>query len=518
MKNNFFNKSYKLELIKNNLVSLDQKTILELSYCSSRSARKKISFQDACKLDVLPLGISKVYGKDILSFACSKNCDLELKRKLEFLTNYEVRLLPVDVETLSPAIFKAYKGSEDFLESAKLNLKTEAKFAKPKSENLLFRTNQTNSSEISFLISILDYTIAKKASDLHLIPKEDGSIVKIRINGELYEHQEHICSLEQHNRVINRLKILAKLDTTNKKTPQDGSFTIDVINKNVKVRLSTMPTIFGEKAVLRIQGIGDFYSLEMLALDNYSKKFLDNALQSNEGLIIFCGPTGSGKTTTMYAGLDALSKQNLSLVTVEDPVEIEFRKADQTSICEAQGLTYSKALKSILRQDPDVILIGEIRDKKTAKIVFNAALSGHLILSTVHAGDVFQAIKRLEYLGVENDLIYQTVRLIINQRLVPILCKHCKTIDSANSSLLGFETFQATGCKYCDSTGYGERNIIAEILKCSKDFIVQNEKNLNQKILSEKYPNNYVSLEGNLESFLKLGKIDYKTFQEFSYE
>lgn len=509
MKKEFFNKDLSRYLPSEINQKDVQVAIRQLSYCSTKKARSVLSFSDAKKLNILPLAISSEYGREVVTVACSKNYSLDLENEVKYITGRNVRLLPITGEDLDSAIFCSYSGDEENIKNAKE--KIIYKESKSKKYDLHFRDFNNSNSEINFLVSLVDYAIAKKSSDIHIIPRNKGTYIKLRINGELYEHSDIICSQESHKILANRLKILAKLDINKSDMPQDGSFVVDVLSKEIKIRLSTMPTVYGEKLVLRIQGQQELFSLKNIKLSKKNKFLIEESINKKEGLIIFCGPTGSGKTTSMYACLNELATKNLSIVTIEDPVEIEFTRAEQTSI--NNKLSYQKALKSMLRQDPDVMLIGEVRDKESAEILFQAALSGHLILTTIHSSDVFQSIMRLKHLGISDSLISEAVKLIVNQRLVPNLCNKCKVIDLESSNLLGFQVLKASSCKYCNSTGYFDRGIITEILKLDSNTvdIIKDPKSI-------KNTKSYIPIESDLERLLKSGKIDLLTFKSYCYE
>lgn len=504
-KKEFFSKNLPANILKT------EQNIAELSFCSSKLARKELNYQEARKYEVLPLAITSSQQGKIISFACCTDNTTDLEKTLSFITSCQVKLMPVEKQKLLPAIFTAYKADDASLVQSKQELLEVLpdKFIKLKYNN--FQT--AKNPESIFLEKLIEYAIARQASDIHLIPRDIGSVVKLRIDGELFEHEEALCSLSQHKLIVNRLKVLADLNLSESRMPQDGILEMPVMTGNIPIRLSLMPTIFGEKAVLRIQLNSRLYSLSELGFSSTTYKFILKAIENLQGLVLFCGPTGSGKTSSMYAALRELSLKNCSIASIEDPVEIPFSLVDQTSINISSGLTYPVCLKSVLRQDPDVILIGEIRDAESAKIAIQAALSGHLIFTTVHSGNVFQSVSRLKNLAVPTELLAEALKLIISQRLLPCLCKHCKAIDLKGSNKSSQEIYRAVGCNRCSGSGYLNRQIITESLFVSKTIrkkIAENQFSVHNKLV--RY---YDSHKKQLEKFLFAGKIDFLTFNRF---
>ncbi|MEX0595777.1 MAG: GspE/PulE family protein, partial [Candidatus Paceibacterota bacterium] len=369
--------------------------------------------------------------------------------------------------------------------------------------------------ESKFIKRLIDYALAKEASDIHIIPKVTGTFLKIRIDGELFEHPEYICTLDQHQIIINRLKILAKLNISEQRLPQDGAISLNSEQAYQKLRLSIMPTIYGEKAVIRLPKNDQVPSLKDLGLDNFTLQNLHACLAQQVGLIILCGPTGSGKTTTIYSALKELSNKNLCLASIEDPVEIFLPNVDQTSIKPEITFNYQHALKNILRQDPDVLLIGEIRDRESADIALQAALSGHLIFSSVHAGSVQQAINRLIHLNLDASFLADALKLIINQRLIPCLCRKCKEELPADPRL-NFSLYKAKGCAECNYIGYKERQVISETLLINQKIrqkIAENKFSVNTRGAKSKF---YRSYQNQLKKLFSLGEIDLLTYRKYS--
>jgi len=309
--------------------------------------------------------------------------------------------------------------------------------------------------------------------------------------------------------------VLANLNIAKRALPQDGAFSVLAGRDKVFIRVSIMPTVSGEKAVLRFTGGRGVLPLLELGLHPLTLFSIQTVCRKLGGAILFCGPTGSGKTTTMYSVLDSLSENNINLVSIEDPVETVLMGVSQTAINEQEGLTYASCLKAIVRQDPDVILLGEIRDSESAQMALRATLTGHLLLSSIHARNVFDVLLRLRNLGIDDLTMAQGVALIICQRLIPSLCDSCKVIDLKNSNIAKRELFQPVGCKQCDYSGFAGRVLADESLLITKelsDCIASGE--ISTARLREFADNkSYVSLDSSVRTLLKEGIICMDGFE-----
>ena len=430
--------------------------------CSTEAARQTLDFNLAQRLMVLPLGLLQLGDTHLLTAAVPTGLTTEIERSLKFAVTFPTKLIEVPLDILERAIFAAYNRNSQMLLSATQQLQTRALPVATDKAVLPFRSAGGEIGD--FLEKLIDYAISHEASDLHILPRSDGSYCRLRIKGELFSHQEPICNSAIHQQLLTRIKVLAGLDTTVRERPHDGLMRVPFARSEVTLRVSTMPTLHGEKVVLRFCGISGAQDLGELGLHKNIIALLENVLDRRRGTILMTGSTGSGKTTTMYAALKQLAQSPLNIVTIEDPIEILLPHATQTSINLKQGLDYPTALRSTLRQDPDAILIGEIRDRESAEVAMNAALSGHLILSTVHGRDVFEALLRLRLLGVDTLTLSQAVSLIICQRLVRRLCPLCKVFDLKGSNHAQQSLWRAVGCAQCDYTGFEGRQPIAEAL------------------------------------------------------
>lgn len=324
---------------------------------------------------------------------------------------------------------------------------------------------------------ILVQALKEKASDIHIEPFEKHIKLRYRIDGNLIESTPPPKALQAP--LISRIKILASLDIAERRLPQDGRFRIRVAGKEIDLRVSLMPTVFGEKVVIRILDKSALSgSIDQLGLDGDTLKRFRNAVDSPHGMILVTGPTGSGKTTTLYSVLQELNSPDYNIVTVEDPVEFQLPGVNQVPVKAEIGLTFGAALRAILRQDPDIVMIGEIRDNETADIAVKAALTGHQVLSTLHTNDAAGALARMSDMGIEPFLISSSVILICAQRLVRRICANCKEEYKPEAKLLerlelkptGQVFYRGAGCDRCKKKGYLGRAAILEVLTMSDEI------------------------------------------------
>lgn len=323
---------------------------------------------------------------------------------------------------------------------------------------------------IRLLNAVLAESLKEQASDIHVEPYENEARIRFRLDGVLrtaLSPSVHIAPL-----LISRIKVMAKLDIAEKRLPQDGRMSVKLGGRSVDLRVSTMPSSYGERVVMRLldKSAGKL-SVDDLGMPPKTKARLDEIIARPHGIILVTGPTGSGKTTTLYAALQQMDQQQRNIMTVEDPVEYDLQGISQTQINMRAGMTFARGLRAILRQDPDVILIGEIRDKETAEIATQASLTGHLVLSTLHTNTAAGAVTRLQDLGVDSFLLSSTLRGVMAQRLVRRLCDNCKTPiepDSVAQRVLGIDSteviYAPKGCDHCNHTGYGGRQGLFELV------------------------------------------------------
>ena len=324
----------------------------------------------------------------------------------------------------------------------------------PAVEDLLEASN--DAPIIRMLNALLTQAVKDGASDIHIEPYERSSAVRFRVDGSLREVVQPNRAL--HAALISRLKIMAELDISEKRMPQDGRISLRVGGRAIDVRVSTLASAHGERAVLRILDKSESkFTLEGLGMSGEVLKSFDRLVRQPHGIVLVTGPTGSGKTTTLYASLGRVDTSTTNLLTVEDPIEYELPGIGQTQVNTKIDLTFAKALRAILRQDPDVIMIGEIRDYETASIAIQASLTGHLVLATLHTNDAPSAVTRLTDMGIEPFLLSSSLLGVLAQRLVRKLCVHCRQQDDKGR-------WQPVGCSHCNQTGYKGRTGVYELM------------------------------------------------------
>jgi type IV pilus assembly protein PilB len=387
--------------------------------------------------------------------------------------------------------------------------------------NLYLTTNYRKSSATSvsninysndFLEKILINAKEIGSSDIHFEPYENNARVRFRMDGKLKE-QFHI-SLEEYPIIVNKIKIRAQLDISEKRLPQDGRITVVTDYEDFDIRVSVLPTLHGEKIVLRLLS-KDTSHIDINNLgfsENEIKTYLENIKKPN-GIVLISGPTGSGKTTTLYATLKKLNLPNTNILTVEDPIEYTLEGINQVQLRENIGLDFATTLRTFLRQDPDIIMVGEIRDVNTANMAIRAALTGHLVLSTIHTNSAWATVSRLIDMGIPSFLIASTLNISVAQRLVRKLCNHCKTEKRVVKDLFpsGFvipeslnHHYQATGCEHCYQTGYAGRKAIYEILPIDNQLstLIKNNQLTIDDYIQEK---EIVTLKKNALELIKNG-------------
>mgnify|MGYP000287417019 CR=1 FL=1 len=345
----------------------------------------------------------------------------------------------------------------------------------PQIEDLL--ESRDDAPVIRLINALLTQALREDASDIHIEPFETRSVVRLRIDGTLRDLIEPARAL--HAAIVSRVKIMAQLDIAEKRLPQDGRITLRVAGRPVDVRVSTIPTGHGERVVLRLlDKQAGRLDLTHLGMDEATLAHMDRLIREPHGIVLVTGPTGSGKTTTLYAALSRLDATALNIMTVEDPIEYDLDGISQTQVNARIEMSFARALRTILRQDPDVVMIGEIRDLETAQIAVQASLTGHLVFATLHTNDAVSAVTRLVDMGVEPFLLASSLIGVGAQRLVRRLCPECRkpfAADAAQLRALGLAPtdgtlYSATGCSACNGSGYRGRTGIYELLTVDDDF------------------------------------------------
>lgn len=344
----------------------------------------------------------------------------------------------------------------------------------------LLDAGEDDAPVIKMVNSLLFRAVKEKVSDIHIEPYEKDMVVRFRSDGLLFDIFKPPKKLQ--NAITSRIKVMANLNIAEKRLPQDGRIPLKVGGKDIDIRLSTVPTAHGERLVMRLQDRSNvILELEQLGFSEDSLKRIDDLILRTYGIILVTGPTGSGKSTTLYACISRLNKPDVNILTIEDPVEQRIHGIGQVQVNAKIGLTFASGLRSFLRQDPDSIMVGEIRDLETCELAINSSLTGHLVLSTLHTNDAAGAFPRLIDIGAEPFLIATSILGVISQRLVRVLCPHCKApydpsdfelqmLGISRSQVMSGNICKAVGCDHCNMKGYVGRTLIQELLTVSDDI------------------------------------------------
>ena len=436
----------------------------------SQQARELVPEQLARKYKVLPLAISD----SILDIATADPHDLDCERTLAFATGRTIRMSLASPMRISERIEELYRPEnavEKILEGVTGKYDIQSVAEGDDDADLNISGDKGNERPVIKLVDhILAEGITSRASDIHLEPEESGVAVRYRIDGVL--RQVMTIPRAAGIPLVSRIKIMSGLDIADRLRPQDGRARVAVNGNRVDLRVSTLPASQGEKVVIRIlDSRATILSLDKLGLNPDEIERINQLLQMREGVVLVTGPTGSGKTTTLYSALRTIQARGVNIVTVEDPVEYRLQGIVQVQVNEKAGLTFSSALRSILRQDPDVILIGEIRDKETAQIAIQASLTGHLVFTTLHTIDAASSVTRLMDIGIESYKVASSLKGIVAQRLLRKLCPTCRQLwmEAPPERLrkwlpVGTALYRGVGCSECSMTGYRGRMAITEVL------------------------------------------------------
>jgi type IV pilus assembly protein PilB len=453
---------------------------------------KLIPVETAQKYMIVPL--SRVGST--LTIATADPTNVFAMDDIKFMTGFNVEPVVATEASILEALDKYYgtphaielkKVYDEIAQGDKESFELDLEAANEGEEKVSIDELQRSTEEapiIKLVNLVLSESLKKGASDVHIEPYEKDFRIRFRIDGILYNIMNPPLRLK--DAITSRIKIMAKMDISERRLPQDGRIkirtTFNSKKKEIDYRVSTLPTLFGEKIVLRILD-RDNLPLDMsrLGFEESPLKRVEAAILKPYGMVLVTGPTGSGKTSTLYAALNRLNTPETNIVTAEDPVEYNFRGINQVQIKEQIGLTFAAALRSFLRQDPNIILVGEIRDFETTEIAIKAALTGHLVLSTVHTNDAPSTISRLLNMGIEPFLVATSVHLICAQRLIRKICSECKTevktpiqtminIGFSQEDAKNLPTFKGEGCKTCNGTGYKGRIGLYEVMEVSEEI------------------------------------------------
>ena len=422
--------------------------------------------------------------KETLMVAMADPLDLQVTEFIEKKTRMKISRYLASPDEILKTINEQY--SQNLTQDVASALRQVSSSAGPEiKQSELDRTEVIREAPVANIVSqFLEFAIKTKASDIHIEPEENQTRVRYRIDGIL--HEKIILPKKVHDALVSRIKILSNLKIDEKRLPQDGRFTYNFGDAEIDLRISTLPTVFGEKVVMRLLAKSEIPpSLSDLGLNGAALKNFEVQLTRPHGIIIICGPTGSGKTTTLYSILSKLSTSKVNILTAEDPVEYNIVGANQVQVNPAIGLTFASALRSFLRQDPNIILVGEVRDTETAELAIQAALTGHQVFSPLHTNSAAGSLPRLLDMGAEPFLIASAVNCCVGQRILRKLCVHCKQpytpppeVVQNMKDVLGpfmpngeIKVYQAKGCNECGHLGYQGRMGIYEVLVVSEKII-----------------------------------------------
>jgi type IV pilus assembly protein PilB len=456
---------------------------------------KFVPFDVASKYQIFP--ISK--NGATLKLAMTDPSNVFAIDDVKFMTNYEVEPVVASESDIKEAIARHYEQSKDIkdvidnidFDDTGMDLVKESEDDVDISE---LKGAGEEAPVVKLVNLILSEAITRGASDIHIEPYEKEFRIRYRVDGVLYDVMQPPKRLKAA--LSSRLKIMAELDIAERRLPQDGRIKLKIKDKAVDLRVSTLPTLFGEKIVMRILDKSNLnLDLTKLGFEENALKDFQEAIVSPFGMVLVTGPTGSGKTTTLYSALSTVNKIDVNIMTAEDPVEYNLMGINQVHVRDEIGLSFASALRSFLRQDPDIVMVGEIRDFETAEIAVKAALTGHLVFSTLHTNDAPSTISRLLNMGVEPFLVSASVVLILAQRLCRKICEECKEVEETPESALvnigfsndevgTFKAYKGKGCSACGDSGYKGRIALYEVMPLSdeiKEMIIKGATSIDLK-------------------------------------
>lgn len=452
--------------MEDNVFSLTETDVINIDPVVLNSVPEDFAIRNS----ILPFMV-----KDEFLYIATRNIDDSgLISKLKLITHMKICTIEAKVNDLGRLISQAYKHLNFIMAIEKL--KSEVKVEEPRINSSEESQDNLNAPGVKILDYIIHTAIERRASDVHFEPYSGFFQIRYRIDGSLCEFFK--LPLEVYSTITTRIKVLAHMDISEKRAFQDGKYKHSYNGKEYDLRVSSIPVLYGEKFVVRILDKDNLsINLDNIYYKNEQIKLVKNILMKGSGIILTTGPTGSGKSTTLYAMLKELNKRSYNITTIENPVEYTMKGINQINVNPKAGITFANALRSVLRQDPDIIMVGEIRDEQTASISIRAAITGHLVLSTLHTRDAKGAITRLLEMGVEKYLLADSLLAVIAQRLVKLICPKCKIsyypsqfekevlILSEDKKL-----FKGIGCVHCNNSGYLNRQVISEILPIDEEL------------------------------------------------
>lgn len=489
-------------------------TVLDEELIVEPSVVHEIPYAIARKYTVIPLELKN--GR--LMVATFDPLNITIVDDLEGRARKPVSLVLASSGRIIDAIERYYSGSEGISQTLKQvqDLEDEAFLSRMESEDM----GVQDTPVVKFVNQVLQKAVRERASDIHIEIDNIDFHVRFRIDGILqtmFRPKEHLHSL-----MVSRLKVMARMDVSERRMPQDGRIVMKVDDQLIDFRAATIPCVSGENIVIRILNHGPtFKKLVELGMSDEGRGRIESLITHTHGLLPVAGPTGSGKTTTLYSVLKHLSDEKSKIITLEDPVEMQLPMLNQIQVNPRLNLTFANGLRSVLRMDPDIIMIGEIRDSETARLAINAAMTGHLVLSTIHTGSAAEIPVRLAEMGVEGYLVSNTLIGAISQRLVRINCESCKEKEELPERILGhfkpdFTSYRGVGCPACNNTGYRGRTCIDEVMVINSEIrkaILANADSDDLNDLAIKHgmrslaANGIAKVKEGITSFAELGRI-----------
>ena len=491
-------------------------------YVADTDVIKFVSEKLARKYQVLPYKVDR--GRLIIAIRDPSN--IEVAEDLKMVSGKEIGFVLATKENISVGIDKYYSSASARKLAEGIGQSQEEEVIK-KSDDIDDIDNRVeNAPIVKLLNTLIQQAYIRQSSDIHIEPFKDTVVIRMRVDGDLIEVLR--ITPTAHRNLITRIKILSSMNIAEKRIPLDGRFEHRFDGMGVDIRVSTLPTTFGEKAVLRLLGtaLGKDITLAKLGMDENNIKKFNRICSAPNGVILVTGPTGSGKSTTLYTVLQDLNKPTVNVSTVEDPVEKKVYGINQVQVNAKAGLTFASALRSFLRQDPDIIMIGEIRDFETAEIAMRAAVTGHLVLSTLHTNDAISTIARLLDIGIQPYLVSASVNGVLAQRLVKILCPKCKELEPTTDiqkKILNddtiMETYKAVGCPSCGFSGYFGRTAIHEILEFDSQIREMITKGMGMNVIRDyvEGETDTIFMDENIKNLIREGKTSIQEYMRVIY-
>ena len=439
-----------------------------------KDVRKLVNVNILKKYQCIPFELDP-YNANILHLAMADPMDMAAIDDISIITNLQVEPYIATTSEVLATIDRCYGASENMDAARRFTRERELLRGNDEEET---ETDVSDAPIVQLVRSLIEQAVRQRASDIHIEALESKVRVRYRIDGALYEKMVYDNSLLPA--ISTRIKIMGGMDISEKRKPQDGRMSVVVDRREYDIRISSIPTVHGEKIVMRISSkLNLTRDIKELGLDPEEQEILQHMLSKPYGILFVTGPTGSGKSTTLYTALSALNKESVNIVTVEDPVEADLEGINQIQVNNKVDLTFASALRSILRQDPDIIMIGEIRDQETGSIAVQASITGHLVVSTMHTNNAVGTLNRMADMGIARYLIADAIVGVIAQRLVRRLCPHCRKERLATdkekrilrrSQAEEVKIWEPGGCKLCNNTGYFGRTGVFEIMEVSENM------------------------------------------------